>query len=525
MTLLDSKVTTTNGIVAGARGKRTRRGTISWRGIPFAAPPVGAKRFRAPEPAPAWPGVRDCTQLGKAAIQEKRFTAVAPGKFAPMGEDCLSLNVFSPEESSSTPRPVMVFIHGGAFILGTAATPLYDGSFLARSRDVIVVTVQYRFGPFGLLDFGAYATDDRPFDVNCGLRDQVAALEWVRDNIAAFGGDPAQVTVFGESAGGSSVLSLLSTPAAAGLFSHAIAQSPAAELAVEQNEARIYADEYLRLLRDPQHRSAGVERTEAPIDPEEAQRLLSRANPAELLRAGDRLMKFTVQTGAPDPIPFCPVVDGEYFPRSPLAAARAGTTLPVPLIIGTNREEGQLFAKLWNVMPDSEKALMRITDDETRRDLAALYQGGDRDLLRLAGDAIFWAPMTAFADGHSAVAPTYVYRYDFEPAVLRTTGFGATHATELFAVFGAYRAPMGAGLAVGSWKSTGRVIDDVQSRWVSFARTGDPGVGWPAYRTDDRKVLVINDPDRVVTDPDAQRRDAWSKAHNPAVPDQSERVS
>ncbi|WP_267616225.1 carboxylesterase/lipase family protein [Gordonia bronchialis] len=513
MTLLDSKVTTVNGIVEGARGKRTRRGTISWRGIPFAAPPVAGRRFRAPEPAPNWPGVRDCTAMAKAAIQEKRFTAVAPGKFAPMSEDCLTLNVYSPDSVSSKPRPVMVFIHGGAYILGTAATPLYDGSFLARSRDVIVVTVQYRFGPFGYLDLGAYATYDRPFDSNCGLRDQVAALEWVRDNIAAFGGDPANVTVFGESAGGSSVLSLLSAPAAQGLFVRAIAQSPAPELTVDQDLARLYADEFVRILRDPQRRNTTLERTEAPIEPEEAQRLLSIANPTELLRAGSHLMSFTMKVGAPDPIPFGPVVDGSYLPRSPLDAARAGTTHPVPLIIGTNREEGQLFSKLWNVLPETEQALLKVTDDETRREIAALYQGGDRDLIRLAGDAIFWAPMTAFADGHSAVAPTYVYRYDYETRILKATGFGATHATELFSVFGAYRAPMGVGLAVGAWRASGRVIDDVQTRWTGFARTGDPGIGWPAYTTGDRKVLVINDPDRVVTDPDAQRRQAWSKAH------------
>ncbi|MDF6099604.1 carboxylesterase/lipase family protein [Gordonia hongkongensis] len=529
MAFLDSKVTTRNGVVEGARGKRLRKGTISWRGIPFAAPPVAHRRFRAPEPAHDWPGVRDCTKVAKAAIQEKRFTAIAPGKFAPMAEDCLTLNVYSPDVASSTPRPVMVFIHGGGFILGTAATPLYDGAFLARAQDVVVVTIQYRFGPFGFLDLGQFATEDRPFDSNVGLRDQIAALQWVQDNIEAFGGDAENVTIFGESAGGSSVLSLLSAPSTTGLYHQAIAQSPAPELIVEQDAAKIYADEFVRLLRDPQRRATSFERDEPPVDTVHAQRLLTSPNPALLLAAGNRLMRFATKT-AGGAIAFAPVVDGDLLPRSPLAAAAGGLTQPVPLVIGSNRDEGKLFAKLWNVMTDAERTLMRVEDDltdaertlmrvedeEVRREIASHYEDGDRDRIRLAGDSIFWAPMSAFADGHSAVAPTYVYRYDYQTKVLEATGFGATHATELFSVFGAYRAPMGAGLALADWPATGRVTKNVQTRWGGFARTGDPGFGWPAYTTADRKVLVLDDPDHVEADPDTLRRQAWYRVHSPA---------
>ncbi|MBD1319123.1 carboxylesterase/lipase family protein [Gordonia hankookensis] len=513
MTSIDSRVTTADGIVEGARGKRTRRGTISWKGIPFAAPPVAGLRFRDPQPVNPWPGVRDCTRFAKAAIQEKQFTAVAPGKYQPVGEDCLTLNVFAPDRPSSTPRPVMFFIHGGAYILGTAATPLYEGSLLARAQDVVVVTVQYRFGPFGFLDFGAYATDDRPFDSNLGLKDHVAALSWVQRNIAAFGGDPDNVTVFGESAGGTSVVSLLSTPAANGLFTRAIAESPATELVIGKDSARIYADEFLRLLRDPQRRSTQIDTEAEPISAADAQALLARSSANEIHRAGDRLMKFAAAAGVDDAIPYGPVVDGDYLPASPLDAAAAGTTLPVPLIIGSNHDEGQLFTKFWNVLPDAEKALVRVTDEQDRREIRALYNGGQRDDVQLAADAVFWAPMVAFAEGHSRVAPTYVYRYDFHTRILAATGVGATHATELFAVFGAYRTALGAGLAVGDWRSTGRVIADVQDRWGAFATGGVPGVGWPAYESGSRKVLIIDDPDRVQTDPEGARRAAWQKVH------------
>lgn len=513
MTSIDSRVTAADGIVEGSRGKRTRRGTISWKGIPFAAPPVAGLRFRDPQPVHPWPGVRDCTRFAKAAIQEKRFTAVAPGKYQPMGEDCLTLNVFAPDRPSPTPRPVMVFIHGGAYILGTAATPLYDGSLLARSQDVIVVTVQYRFGPFGYLDLGAFATEDRPFDSNLGLKDQVAALQWVQRNIAAFGGDPENVTVFGESAGGSAVISLLSTPAAEGLFVRAIAESPAPELVISSDAARTFADEFVRFLRDPDRRPTAVDPDADPIPADEAQRLLARSSAQDILRAGNLLMSFAQRVEGLDPIPFGPVVDGEYLQEAPLAVAAAGRTLPVPLIIGSNHDEGQLFTRLWNVLPDAEKSLLRVTDEQDRREIRALYSGGKRDDVQLTADSVFWAPMVAFAEGHSAVAPTYVYRYDFRTRVLAATGMGATHATEMFAVFGAYRTAIGAGLAVGDWRSTGRVIADVQDRWGAFATGGVPGVGWPVYDTETRRVLIIDDPDRVQSDPDGARRAAWQRVH------------
>lgn len=521
MTAMDTRIATADGVVEGARGKRTRRGTVSWKGIPFAAPPLGPRRFQAPEPVHPWPGVRNCTHFGKAAIQEKRFTAVAPGKYAPMGEDALTLNVFAPDRVPSRPRPVMVFIHGGANILGTAATPLYDGAALARATDVIVVTVQYRFGAFGFLDFSGYSTPERRYDENVGLLDQIAALRWVQRNIAAFDGDPGNVTVFGESAGGSAVLTLLCTPAADGLFARAIAESPAPELVVGRESAAIFADEFLRLLRDPERRATAVD-TGARIPDDEAQRLLDGATAGQLLRASDRLARFGHRAGVDEPIPFGPVFGGETLPRSPLAAALAGTTQRVPLIIGTNREEGRLFEKFWNILPDADRNLMRFTDDAVRDQIAAAYPG-DADRTALAADGTFWAPVITFATAYSAAAPTYVYRYDFYTRVLGSVGLRATHATELFAVFGAYRAPIGAGLAVGDWHAAARVTDDVQSRWGDFARDGVPGSDWPRYTVPSRDVLVFDRHTHVESDPGGPRRKAWGGAYGLAGDDRAAR--
>ncbi|WP_084637968.1 carboxylesterase/lipase family protein [Gordonia shandongensis] len=512
MAVANTVVQTADGVVDGKRGRGGRRGTISWRGIPFAEPPVGKYRWRAPRPVEPWPGVRECHDYGYAPIQEKLFTARGAGRFQPRSEDCLTLNVFAPESASTTPRPVLVFIYGGAYILGGTSTPIYDGSYLARARDVIVVTLNYRFGPFGFLDLSSYSTPERQFDANPGLRDMVAGLEWVQRNIAAFGGDPNRVTVFGESAGGSAVTALLATPAAEGLFSGAIAQSPALDLAVGKDNADLFADEFVRLLMDPTRRR-GAERDEEPLDPETVARVVDGAGPLDLLRTGNKMMGFARGAQTSDPMPFAPVADGDYLPLLPMEAARLGRTHAVPTIIGNNRDEGELFARFWNILPDAGTYLVGVDDQETVEELERLYPGrGDR--VRLSADATFWIPTTMFAGYHSAHAPTYVYRYDYAPTLLKVGGIGATHATELFAVFGIYRDPIGAGLAAaGSWRSTKRITATIQGLWSWFARSGEPSPSWPRYTTDNRAVMVIDDPTRVEIDPDGVKRRAWERVH------------
>ncbi|NLE78118.1 MAG: carboxylesterase/lipase family protein, partial [Rhodococcus sp.] len=194
----DMLVRTTDGPV---RGRRVG-GLRAWRGIPYAAPTAGPRRFRAPAPIEPWSEVRECTEFGDAPPQAKSYTALRPGKYQPTSEDCLTVNVLAPAHDDGTKRPVMVYIYGGAYIMGMSATGVYNGSALVRRGDVVYVSFNYRVGTLGYLDFSRYSTPERPFDSNLGLRDQVAALEWVQRNIAAFGGDPDNVTLFGESAGG-----------------------------------------------------------------------------------------------------------------------------------------------------------------------------------------------------------------------------------------------------------------------------------------------------------------------------------
>ena len=215
------RATTASGTVEGF----TRDGVNRWRSIPYARPPVGPLRLRAPQPVEPWPGVRYCHGFGYCAPQHRMYTILAPGKYQPMGEDCLTLNVVAPKRAADHPLPVMVFIHGGGYFMGSSATPIYDGAALAR-KGCVYVSVNYRLGPLGCLDLSSLSNEHITFDDNLFLRDLVMALRWVRDNIAVFGGDPDNVTIFGESAGAHAVATLLAVPAAKGLFAQVISESP-----------------------------------------------------------------------------------------------------------------------------------------------------------------------------------------------------------------------------------------------------------------------------------------------------------
>jgi para-nitrobenzyl esterase len=412
-----------------------------------------------------------------------------------MGEDCLSANVVAPA-TPAPPRPVMVWIHGGAFSVGSSAAPGYAGHALVRRGDVVYVSFNYRLGTLGFTDVSRYSTPQRPIESNLGIRDQVAALQWVRDNIAAFGGDPGNVTIFGESAGGTSVTTLLAVPAARGLFHRAIAQSPAAHLAYRPDRTEEWGARLVGLL--------GAEEKDA------ADALL-RASPADLVAAGARLDEWTNQA-EPGTHCFAPVVDGEFLPAHPADAAAAGVTHPVPLLIGTNDREATIFARSGStLLPTSAARLDRmfaLTDPAARARMLDLYRGGVVDI---AGDHAFWWPSVRVAEGQGAVAPTYMYRFDLASRLMRLTGIDATHTAEIAPVFGEVDGPFVRVLtALGGRAALRAVSARMQAHWTHFARHGTPAPGWPAYDAERRRTMVFDETDRVEEDPRAERRRAWS---------------
>ena len=493
------RVTTASGAVEGF----TRDGVNRWRSIPYAAPPVGPLRFRAPQPPQPWTGVRSCHGYANCAPQQRMYTMTGLGRYQPMSEDCLTLNVVTPRWDGPAPDgealPVMFFIHGGGYILGSSATPLYDGAALAR-RGCVYVSVNYRLGALGCVDFSSLSTPETPFESNLFLRDIVMALRWVRENVAAFGGDPGNVTIFGESAGAHAVATLLAVPDAKGLFHQAISQSPASGMVSNPQVSAEVADRFVDVLK---------------LDRADAAAGLMKAKPADLVRAMDSVMKhsLTNMLGAAAVGPTC---GDDYLPMDPFEAMRKGTAHKVPLIVGTNADEGRLFTRFLKLLPTTEHAIERIlahSPAEVRERVLAAYPQypHPKACVEFGGDMIFSTAAWQIAEAHAKLAPTYVYRYDYAPRTLHWAGMGATHATELLAVFGVYRSRVGAVLTAGVDQRTAvKVSHLVQNRWNEFAHTGVPGDDWPAYNRDERPVLVFDRHTHVEYDPHPHRREAWA---------------
>jgi para-nitrobenzyl esterase len=343
------------------------------------------------------------------------------------------------------------------------------------------------------------STRDIPIEDNLFLRDLVMALRWVRDNIAEFGGDPDNVTIFGESAGAQAVATLLAVPAAKGLFAHAISESPASGLVGTPDVRASYADQFAHLL--------GAQRKDAAT-------ALLAAKPAELVNTLDALIK-NAQAGMLGAFAVGPTSGTDYLPLDPVEAMQTGAAHPVPLIVGNNAHEGRLFTRWLKLLPTNEamiEGLLGGLDVAQRERITSAYPGypDEGACIRLGGDFAFGTAAWQIAEAHSTHAPTYRYRYDYAPRTFNWSGLGATHGTELFAVFDVYRTRFGSLLtAAADGRSARRVSDDVQTRWREFSRTGVPGDDWPAYTHADRAVMVFDRRSHVAYDPHAERREAW----------------
>ncbi|MCX5192743.1 carboxylesterase family protein [Streptomyces sp. NBC_00249] len=439
----------------------TRYGTVEgrwengrvavFRGVPYAAPPVGARAFAAPGPPAAWDGVRDAGAFGPTAPKvpyPQTFAALLPDPVIP-GDDCLNLNVWTPDPAPGARLPVMVWIHGGAHTRGSSAVPVYDGSAFARDG-VVLVSVNFRLGVLG---YGLFP--DAP--ANRGLLDQIAALSWVRDNIGAFGGDPDRVTVFGESAGAISIGALLAAPRAAGLFSRAVLQSGAPE-ALPRDRVRAMVRRMASLLKVPATAAA-----------------FGEAGPAALLAAQAAVLRRSSPLlGGPA---FGLVTDPGTLPADPLeAAADSG----VPLLVGWTAEEHRLWLAPTGGMRTLDRlgpltvALGRLRSGKDRAAVralrAALPGAGAGDLAgHLLTDRLLRDPLRRLAGARRA-APSHLYEFRWPSGV---PGLGACHALELGFVFDTLAVPEASWLAGPG--APEQLADEMHAAWVRFAVTGDPG--------------------------------------------------
>ena len=472
-----------------------------FRGIPYAQPPVGPLRWAPPERLAPWAGVRDALTAGACAPQNPSLIdRLLPGQIGRQAEDCLCLDLWAP--CGPGRRPVMVWILGGAFMIGAGNSPVYDGSRLAARGDVVVVAINYRLGSLGFLNLRDATDGAVAATGNEGLMDQIAALEWVRDNIASFGGDPGNVTVFGESAGALSIGCLLAMPRARGLFHKAILQSGAAHVGYPREKSARVGRAMLDIMGIAPDRAAQV--AESPVE--------------AIMAAQLQLMAENREQGDPRKLgtmPYGPVLDDGWLPERPIEAIRAGAGSNVATMVGTMRDEYRLFsvgdARLRALDEAALQAVVHATCGAASAQalLQAYADGSPFDRVSaVMGERLFGLPALLLAQARADSAPAYVFRIDHVSPLLDGI-FGACHFLDAGLVFGTHdQAPF-----FGPGPDADKVSADLMTAWTRFARSGDPSIDtaapWPTYGEARATMVFGGGPTRVLHLAEAARYTAW----------------
>jgi len=497
----DGTVTVESGKLAGA----TADGVTAFKGIPYAAPPVGDLRWKPPQPAAAWTGARDAKAYGSDCAQQPFPLDAAPSR-VPFSEDCLYLNVWRPADATRN-LPVMVWIHGGGFVNGGSSPAIYDGSNLAK-QGVVLVSFNYRLGRFGFFGFPALTAENpNGPNGNYGTMDQIAALKWVKANIDAFGGDPGNVTVFGESAGGASVHTLLTTPLAAGLFNKAIIESGG-------GRGALMGPRYLSKdsPQSPSAETIGVNFAKANgiegTGPEALAAL--RALPADKIVNGLNMLNMTATQGAQAYAG--PMIDGQIVAETPDEAYRADHMAKVPIMIGANNADiGFTDAKTMDEAfagfgADKDKAAMAYDPDHAG-DVHLVSHNVAMDKLmvepaRLTAQLFSGQGLPAYEYRFAYVAPSAAAFFAANPMMALFSVKGAQHASEIPYVFNTVDAAFGNAVT----PADEAMAKDASAYWVAFAKSGNPNGGglpeWPAYSpTGDVLLNFTQDGPKAMPDP------------------------
>ena len=493
---MNTIATTTSGKVEG----RVKEGVVLFAGIPYAKPPVGKLRFKMPQRHDPWEGVRPAQRFGPAAPQLPGEGLIGGGPVL-WNEDCLTLSVCTPAVDDAR-RPVLAFIHGGGYRTGQCGIPWYNGARFAASGDIVVVSFNYRLGALGFAHLARFGREYAASGLN-GTLDQVAALEWVRDNIAAFGGDPDNVTLAGESAGAFSVGTLLGMPRAAGLFRRAILQSGAAHHNLPLEAAEKVTDLFCEALRA---RSAEDLHAASVEDILSAQAKVD----IEVGQGVGLVNRLAVSVG-----PFYPVVEGSVLPVTPLEAIQRGASADVAVLTGTNQDE----MTLWGYDEVDEERLAKLAiglgADEG---IAAAYRALRPNasaydvLIAIGTDHTFRIPAIRLAEARADhAARTWMYLFAWE-----SRAFGgrlrATHALEIPFAFNNLDRP-GVDVFLGKGPLPQHVADTMHGAWTSFIHTGNPNCGtlpdWPPYDSKRRATMVFDDTSAVTDDPGGAERRLW----------------
>jgi para-nitrobenzyl esterase len=510
-------------IASGKLRGTCEAGILSFKGVPYGASAGGRNRFMPPQPPLSWGGVRNAVAYGGRAWQlpdrpKRRAvleTLLGPADMTPEGEDCLTLNLWTPGLGDGGKRPVMVWLHGGAFAYGSGNRAVTDGANLARRGDVVVVNVNHRLNIFGFLHLAAIGGAQWAHSGNAGMLDIVAALGWVRDNIAAFGGDPGNVTIFGESGGGGKVSVLLAMPDARGLFHRAIIQSGAAIRVSTGERANALAEAVLKELG---LRASQCERLQTLP----AGQVLAAIVPASRAVGKSRWPLL-------DRYDFGPVVDGCDLPEHPAEPEAPAIADNIPLMVGGTREESAFFLadddRVWNgALNEAElrQRVMPVAGAETDA-LLAVYKTAmpqtspvDRLVAALTGSN-FWVRSVLLAERYARRkrrAPVYMYSLDWQSPA-HDGRMKAHHAMDLPFVFDNTDIPDTTAGATGARELAARI----SATWIAFARTGSPDnpaiPAWPIYTAADRATMIFDNPCRVVQDPNREARVLWTRVVTP----------
>lgn len=504
-------VATTTGKVQGI----TDSGVEVFKGIPYAAPPIGNLRWRSPQSHPGWSGVLQASEFSPISWQNINeaggVLSFDANETPELNEDCLTLNIWTPSTEGGK-RPVLFWIHGGGFVGGSGSSAIYDGSHLARRGDVVVVSINYRLGALGFINLSEVTGGRIPATGNEGLEDQVFALKWVRDNIERFGGDPANITIFGESAGGMSVGALMAFPAAKGLFHKAIPQSGACHTASPLSQATTIAEKLLNRLG---------------ISPNKDVQELLDLSAADLTEQGQKLAAEESGLG----MIFQPCIDGHALPEMPIDSVKEGSADDVAVLVGATRDEWRLFV---GMVPGSEK----LTEEKLKSQLA--NNGGTdlsfmiepyREMLTGIGheanpvaihaaiqsDRAFRMPAIRLAEVLSdRGCDAFEYLFTVESPAMGGA-LGSCHAIDIGYVFGTNSANKGTASFFGGEETHKQLADTVMDSWLSFARSGrpdDPLTEWKPYDREERSTAVFGLPPTVESDPYGEVRSLWDEVQN-----------
>ncbi len=506
---MDVIVETTAGKL---RGTSANYSILRFVGIPYGGSTGGQNRFRPPTRPQPWVGVRDALNYGDSSPQPAGGMAglraiIGEGPPETESEDCLYLNVWTPAVGDGGRRPVLFWCHGGGFTMGSGSAAFYHGTNLAHRGDVVVVTVNHRLGPLGYCYLGDLAGEEYAESGNVGMLDLVAALEWVRDNIAAFGGDPGNVTIFGESGGGAKVSTLMAMPGAAGLFQRAIVQSGPGLRMMARAKATEHAEKLLKALG---------------LSAREVNRL-SDLPVEQLFEANARVNSNALIGG------WSPVVDGRVLPRHPFDPVAPAISASVPLIIGTNKDEAALFllADAGVSMLDEaglHERVQAVTGDAAAS-LIAVYRHaypraspGDL-LISLMSDRMMRMHSITLAErkGAQGVAPVFMYLFTWETPVLNGR-LKSCHALEIPFVFDNLAR---GGRFTGQGPERIALAENMSEAWLAFARDGVPGYHglptWPTYDPETRATMIFDQTCRLENDPGGELRRAWSDIPIPTL--------